>query len=259
MTFDKLVSLYADFNKCESEEAEIRIKEFVHDDDFSKLDDRPRIMLVAGAFEDQHLTSTVLWLGKFGVDVTCVEITPYKLPGTTKLAIVPKIIIPLPQARNYLINVKEKEQAENSLSRSAQVWREHNQQILHHFRALMPDISPKSAPPRSYMQIHTGIAGIHFEWGYLVRKKVLIVAIHFESNSKDTNQQRYEYFRRQKTKLERAVDGKLEFNHNLRGKWASINLNESCTQWSDEMAQWAASKMADLIKVAQPIIDNLKG
>ena len=129
MTFKKLVDKYAESLKCETEEAEKRIREFVHDNEFKVLDDRPRIILVAGAFEDQHLTSTVLWLRKFDIDITCVELTPYQLPGTKKLAIVPKVIIPLPQAIEYLIQVKEKELAEK-LFHSEQVWRERNQQIL---------------------------------------------------------------------------------------------------------------------------------
>jgi hypothetical protein len=258
MTFDKLVDLYAKFSRRGVEEAKTRIREFVHDEEFSVVDDRPRIILVAGAFEDQHLTSTVLWLGKFGIDITCVELTPYQLPGSKKLAIVPRVIIPLPQAIEYLIQVKEKELAESSLSRSAQVWRERNQQILNCFRELMPDKTPPSASPRNIMQIHTGVAGLHFEWGYFVREKVLIVGIHFESSSKHTNQQRYERFRKQRAKLERAVGGKLEFNPHWRDSWASISLKKSCAQWSDEMAQWAATKMVGLIRVAQPIIDDLR-
>ncbi len=257
MTFKKLVDKYAESLKCETEEAEKRIREFVHDNEFKVLDDRPRIILVAGAFEDQHLTSTVLWLRKFDIDITCVELTPYQLPGTKKLAIVPKVIIPLPQAIEYLIQVKEKELAEK-LFHSEQVWRERNQQILNCFRELMPDKTPPSASTRNIMQIHTGVAGLHFEWGYLVREKVLIVGIHFESSSKHTNQQRYEHFRRQRPKLERAVGGKLEFNRLWRDSWASINLKKSCAQWSDEMAQWAATKMADLIRVTQPIIDDMR-
>lgn len=258
MTFDKLASLYAESSGCGTEEARTKIREFVQDDEFSVLSDRPRIILVAGAFEDQHLTSTVLWLGKFGVDITCVELTPYRLPGTEKLAIVPRVIIPLPQAKEYLIQVKEKELAESSLSHSAQVWRERNQQILNHFEKLMPARTPSSASTRSFMKIHSGVGDVHFEWSYSVREKVLFVAIHFESKSKHTNQQRFERFRGQRAKLEKAVGGKLEFNPIWRNRWASIQLKKPCPQWSDETAHWAAAKMADLITAAQPIIDDLE-
>ena len=257
MTFDRMVGLYAESLKCGAEEAKAKIREFVDDDEFSALDDRPRIILAAGAFEDQHLTSTVLWLGKFGVDITCVELTPYRLTGTKKLAIVPKVIIPLPQAKQYLIQVKEKEQAESTPSHSAQVWRERNQQILSHFEKLMPTRAPLSASTRSFMKIHSGVADVHFEWSYSVREKVLIVAIHFESGSKHTNEQWFERFRKQRAKLEKAVGGKLDFNPIWRDNWASIDLKRPCPQWSDEMAHWAAAKMADLVGVAQPIIDDL--
>jgi hypothetical protein len=258
MTFEKLASLYADFSQIAVEEAKAKIRTFVHDEEFDSLDDRPRIILAAGAFEDQHLTSTVLWLSKFDVDITCVELTPYRMPDSKKLAVVPKVIIPPPQAKEYLIQVKEKELAESALSPSAKIWRERNQQILSKFRALMPNRAPKSASTINYMKVHTGIAGIHFEWWHAIREGVLIVGLHFEDGSKETNSRRYQIFLKQRTKLEKALSGKLDFNPNWGENWASINLKRPCPEWSEEMAQWAAIKMADFIKVAQPIIDSLK-
>ena len=137
-------------------------------------------MIVAGAFDDQHLTSTVLWLAKFGIDITCVELTPYRIKGSKKLAIVPKVIIPLPQAKEYLIQVKEKELTEGEMSQSERMWRERNQRILSNFRILMPDRAPISAPTRNVMQIKTGHTGVHYEWWQQARgDKQLVVGLHF--------------------------------------------------------------------------------
>ena len=193
-------------------------------------------MLVAGAFEDPHLTSTVLWLNKFGVEITCVELTPYRMGNSKKIAVVPKVIIPLPQAREYLIQVKEKELAQSDLSPFRIVYRQRNQQILNHFRNLSPEYAPPSAPARNVMQIPTGRSGVHYEWWQQVRSgDALVVGLHFETSSPSVNQRWCKHFRRHRLTIEKAVGEKLIFNPKW-GKWASINIKKPAGDWSDDLA-----------------------
>jgi hypothetical protein len=110
MTFDTLVSLYAAFAKNgDNEEAKRSIQQFVGDVDFSTLDDKPRIILAAATF-DTEITSCVLWLRSFGVDISCVEIAPYRMPDN-RIVLAPRVIIPLPEAADYIVKA-EKKQAE---------------------------------------------------------------------------------------------------------------------------------------------------
>jgi hypothetical protein len=64
--------------------------------------------LAAGGFDDPEVTSCVLWLRSFGVDIACVEITPYRLPDN-RIALVPRVIIPLPETKDYMVSAEEKE------------------------------------------------------------------------------------------------------------------------------------------------------
>jgi hypothetical protein len=73
LTFEDVVSLYSQFADFTAEKASETIQEFVKKPEF-KLDNKPRIILAAGGFDDQELTSCVLWLRNFGVDISCVEI-----------------------------------------------------------------------------------------------------------------------------------------------------------------------------------------
>jgi hypothetical protein len=108
MTFDNVVSLYGQFaKKSDSEEARRYIQEFIGKPDFSKLDNQPRIILAAGNF-DAEVTSCVLWLRSFGVDISCVEITPYRMPDS-RIVLVPRVIIPLPEAADYIVKAEKKE------------------------------------------------------------------------------------------------------------------------------------------------------
>jgi hypothetical protein len=112
MTIEKLAPHYVSYQKqhcsCEltNSEAVSKIKEFVGEDTFSELSSTPRIILCSEGFS-QEITTTVLWLRSLQVDISCVQITPYRHKGS--FIIVPKVLIPLDEARQYLIDIKTKE------------------------------------------------------------------------------------------------------------------------------------------------------
>jgi hypothetical protein len=109
MKFEKVVSLYAQFRKKDGiEEARQAILEFLGDPEFKELDNKPRIILAAGGFDDPEITSCVLWLRSFKVEISCVEITPYRMPDN-RIVLVPRVLIPLPEAEEYIVRVEEKE------------------------------------------------------------------------------------------------------------------------------------------------------
>jgi hypothetical protein len=118
MTFTTMVALYAKFKKLNSEVAEKEIRQHVTGkEDFSELSNEPRIILAAGGFDDQELTSCVLWLRKFDLDISCVEVTPYRMPdGGILLA--PRVIIPLPETKDFMVRAELKEAEEGRLKRT---------------------------------------------------------------------------------------------------------------------------------------------
>ncbi len=113
MTIDKLVPHYIDYKKkCDNEslsdfDAKEQIIEFVESDSFSELSTRPRIILCSEGFS-QEITTTVLWLRDSEIDISCVSITPYKVDDN--VIVVPKVVIPLEKASQYLIDIKRKKE-----------------------------------------------------------------------------------------------------------------------------------------------------
>ena len=111
---EQLVPYYVDYlrkycgEEIDSDFALERMVEFVEDPDFTELSNRPRIMLCAQDFGPE-LTTSVLWLREFGIDITCIRITPHKTDGT--LVVVPTRIIPLTEAEAYMVNVRQKEES----------------------------------------------------------------------------------------------------------------------------------------------------
>lgn len=107
-----LVSLLAKRLNITSEEASTKICEFLGVEEIPTLGNHPRIILAAGSLDDSELTSSVLWLRTFGVDISCVELTPYRLPKSFQIILVPRTIIPLPEAIDYVVSVEQKEAEE---------------------------------------------------------------------------------------------------------------------------------------------------
>lgn len=112
MTVEVLTPYYIAYRKryydetLSDGEAQDQIVEFVESDSFTELSNKPRIILCSEGFS-QEITATVLWLRDSDIDISCVKITPYKVEG--KIIIVPKVVIPLEEAKQYLIDIKRKE------------------------------------------------------------------------------------------------------------------------------------------------------
>jgi hypothetical protein len=112
MKMEDIVELLAKRIEVDPEDASAKICEFLGVDELPNLGNHPRIILAAGSLDDQELTSTVLWLRTFRVDISCIELTPYRLPKTSQIILVPRIIIPLPEAIDYVISVEQKDASE---------------------------------------------------------------------------------------------------------------------------------------------------
>jgi hypothetical protein len=73
-----------------------------------------RIVLVAADFS-KEITSTVLWLNERSLDIRCVRLKPYQLEG--KLLLNVEQILPLPEAADYQIQIRQRQQEEREASR----------------------------------------------------------------------------------------------------------------------------------------------
>jgi len=258
MTLHQVIQLRAEYEGTTEEKAEQDIQEFVREQPFTKLDNRPRIILAAGGFEDQELTSCVLWLRNFKVDITCVEITPYRGPRDDRLILVPRIIIPLPEAENYVVGIENKEASQGGFSLLEQRNRERNEQILKYFRQLMPEKAPQRAWAKPYMQIPTGHGGIHFVWRHHGgrEKRFLDVALHCETSSREQNHKICNFLRNKKKQICAAVGETPKFQLNWGEKWSSVYYRESSKEWTDALVRRSAERMHKFIMVVRPLVDE---
>lgn len=115
LTYDEIINIYAEYLGTNEDEAEVRIEDFI-DEEIDKLNDKQRIILASKEFHSD-VVSAVMWLRDFSVEIQCVKFEPY-LDESNNLYITPSIIIPLPEAKDY-IKRRETKNKEKSLPKQS--------------------------------------------------------------------------------------------------------------------------------------------
>ncbi|MCP5179911.1 MAG: MmcB family DNA repair protein [Pseudomonadales bacterium] len=116
LTIEEIFSQLARYRELAEGEAEKLVEEFI-DADFENLNASQRIILAAKEFHSEVI-SAVLWLREFGVNIQCTRLAPY-VDADNALFIKPEIIIPLPEARDY---IERKEQKRRVAATSQSEW-----------------------------------------------------------------------------------------------------------------------------------------
>lgn len=151
MAMDSLVEELANFDASTKEEASEKICKFLRTDELPTLGNRPRVILAAGSINDQELTSCVLWLRSFGVDISCVELTPYRMPASPQIILVPRVVIPVPEAREYLIGIEQKEVVQSRQTKDKSMSTELLQAVTEEFNKLGMSFRASGKPSDGYI------------------------------------------------------------------------------------------------------------
>jgi len=115
MTFDRALEVYSSFLKRsgDSRDARTSLLDFLEwsEPDEDRFAQDVRIVLVSAEFS-RELTTSVIWLNDRGLNIECTRIKPYS-DGNRVLVDVQQII-PLPEAEDYQVRLKVKQQKERA-------------------------------------------------------------------------------------------------------------------------------------------------
>lgn len=113
MTFERAVEVYSEYLKRigSAADAQTSLLEFLdlQEPDPDNFAQDVRIVLVSAEFS-KELTTTVIWLNDRDMNIQCIRIKPYSDNGRILVDI--QQIIPLPEAEDYRVQLKEKQQRE---------------------------------------------------------------------------------------------------------------------------------------------------
>lgn len=115
ITFDQAVSAFGDYllRLGRGEDARDTLLEFLgwEEPDESGFAQDVRIVLVSADFS-RELTSTVMWLNERDLDIRCVQLRPHRHGADLLLDV--QQVIPLPEASDYQVQVREKARRERA-------------------------------------------------------------------------------------------------------------------------------------------------
>lgn len=114
---DDIFRYYAQYLHSDTDEAQGKIEDFIIDEDLENLNQSQRIILVAQEFHSD-VVSVVLWLRDYKVEIECIRLRPY-VDDNGDLFITPDVIIPLPEAKDYIERKEAKQQEARRPTRSS--------------------------------------------------------------------------------------------------------------------------------------------
>lgn len=260
MTLEQVAKIHAEYRTANgvqmtAEGAEVVIREFITDVEFSEISDTPRIMLVAREYRSE-VTACVKWLrDKHGVDITCIKWDVYELPNKS-VVVDTSVLIPQPETREFEMRVRNKEKTERPLSRRQIATNEffvHCAELLNE-QIPMDYVAPNDLP---YYVIPTGAPDVHFEWGFYGRPRTLGVEVHFEKSTTDQNVAAFAVCEPHLPALEAALGEPVSVESPWHSHWLRFYIERQNAEMDEELATWAADKMAVFMQVMKPVLDGM--
>ena len=170
-----------------------------------------RIVLVSEGFS-KELTTAVLWLRDREIDIRCIRLRPYRADGNTLIDV--QQVIPLPEAQDYMIRIREKEQQERR-SRAARFSEESQQACVDYWQGVLAVIEPSGilepeakAPRKEDIRFKVGWPDFHLK-AYFSRASPR--AGVWLSCRGDNGFANYEALEAHRTEIERAIGGPLKW------------------------------------------------
>jgi len=238
------------------EEAQQSILDFIENDEFEEINEKPRIILVSREFRPE-VTACVLWLRKFGVDITCVKLSPYEL-NDGNIALDSSVLIPLPEAKEFMVQAEKKDSVEYGHTLSQAEYINFYSDLVSRIKKLIPR-EYTTPSPKSIFQIPTGISGVHFEWAFHGRPRSSFgVELHFEKGNKAINLRMIERMEQLQDIIQKELAEKVTFQKDWGKAWSRLFVEKQEGKITEELKVWAVEMMVKLINLLQPELDNMK-
>ena len=228
--------------------SETNICDFLENDDFSEVilnsGTQQRIKLVAAHFR-KEVTSTVLWLLQYGLDIQCYKTTIFTHESNHFLNL--EQIIPPPEAADFMIGVSEKEkeniQIERGLNNSQTLRKDFWTQTLSAFEQKGIKRYQNISPSRCYW-LNAAFEISDINYTLIFSKKEARVGFTIERKAKEENKQIFDMLMNQKDAIEADFGAKLEWCRLDNNKYSSIQYRKAFDgydreNWSD-MINWLA-------------------
>ena len=221
MTFEQAVAAHARFLRRigSDEDAGTRLLQFLgwNEPDEDAFAQDVRIVLASADF-GKELTTAVLWLNEQGLDITCVRMVPYAYDDRTLVHL--EQVIPLPEAQEYQVRVREKASQERAARQEQGPRAERNiafwSSLLKRANASLP-LHRNVSPSRENWLAAT-VKGVLYM--YVTAHGKGRVELCIENGTKDENEALFDHLHAHREQVEKTFRGRFDWRR-LDGKKSS--------------------------------------
>jgi hypothetical protein len=264
MTFERAVQIHEQFLGRIGQpaaEAQARLLEFLgwdepNEDNFAE---DVRILLVSEDF-GKELTTAVLWLRDRDIDIRCVRLRPYRDNGTTMVDV--QQIIPLPEAHDYQVQLREKEQ--QGRRKRAERY-DIRLKFWEGLVAIARERGTRHAniKPGAYhwLGAGSGIGGLSFN--YVIVQEHGVVELYVDRKDADENKRLFDELHAHKDEVEQIFGGELVWDRLDSKRACRIKYRIEKGGYRAPEESWAAiqSQMVDsmvrLEAALLPVLESL--
>lgn len=256
LTRGKIVDLYRAYLQRQNVDGdpEALLCEFLEVEDIADISLNPgsqqRILLIAANFR-REVTSTVLWLRNYQIDVRCVRATPYKLNDEVLLNF--EQIIPVPEAADFMIGISEKSAEARGASdsdlirhsRRREFWSVCLDRLKGSNVRLYDNISPSKD---HWLGAGSGVRSCPYELIFGIREARVQLA--FNRSEKEENKFLFDRLLEQRQAIEAEFGSALSWKRLDNKKSSRIEIAKSfesydSAQW-DEIIDWMIENLRRL-------------
>lgn len=161
MTLEQAIHTYSDMKGCSPETAKTEVLEFLDAEAAEEIEltGEIRIVLVSADFSTE-LTTSVLWLNRHDLDITCVRLRPYRVGSEVFVDVTQ--IIPLPESTEYEVKVRAQEKEKRKATGVRQeIFRRFWAQLIERSRARTSLLANRSTTTDHWLSAGIGRAGFH--------------------------------------------------------------------------------------------------
>lgn len=218
-------------------------------------------ILLASANFSKELTTAVMWLNDRGLDIRCVRVIPYQDNGRVLIDV--QQIIPLPEASEYQIQIREK----NAKSRKERTERDSVRRRFWEGLLALAETRTKlhtnvSATDYHWIGAGSGVGGLGYN--YVIRQHGGTVELFIGRKDPAVNKKIFEELHSHKVEIERAFEAPLSWERleeNLGSKVA-FYLEEGGYQDNEDSWPIIQAAMVDamvrLEKATTPFLTNVR-
>lgn len=243
-----------------------RIVEFLDADEFSDVilnsGTGQRIKLVAANFR-REVTSTVLWLLQYGLQIECYKATPFKHGEDLFLNM--EQIIPTPEAADFMIGINEKEkeqkQVERGLSNAQSLRYAFWGQALEGLQKAGVKLYQNISPSRDHwLNAGSGLSGINY--AMIFSKSEARVEFNIARGQSDENKRIFDGLHAQKEAIERSFGSDLKWLRLDHRKASRIEYQKSFDGYDKEnwpeMVAWFIDFLPKMEKTFSQQIETIR-